>query len=202
MASVTPTSWPSSRSTASSPLEAASSTGTRRWRSPPRRRVPAGRRRCAAPAGVEDVGRAGGRALRAAHPARAPPTQPAGTQSRRRQPDELDALGQAAGGDDASVLRQWPALLGGDGGSLPSTRSRPGRPRTPPRLNGCAADGRPRGPWGYDRRWCRWSWSGYGSRSRPTRRWCCCASRRPPAPPADLHRNAGGDVDPLRPGRA
>ncbi len=45
-----------------------------------RRRVPAGRRRRPPPAGLADVGRARGRALRAADPAGAAPAQPAGPQ--------------------------------------------------------------------------------------------------------------------------
>ena len=68
-----------------------------------RRRVPARRRRRPPPAGVADVGRAGGRAVRAADPAGAAPAQPAGAAAggdaarRARRPRRAAARGDDAG---------------------------------------------------------------------------------------------------------
>ena len=123
-----------------------------------RRRVPAGRRRCPPPAGLADLGRARGRAVRAADPAGAAPAQPAGPGRRRpTQLDELDTLGaQAAGGADA--------------GRRCASTSRPdARPAAARRVRRRVRIGR-RGPVGARR--------GPGRGARPTRRWCCCASRR------------------------
>ena len=67
-----------------------------------RRRVPARRRRRPPPAGLADVGRARGRAVRAADPAGAAPAQPAGPRAGRRAARRARrARRQAAGGDDA-----------------------------------------------------------------------------------------------------